>query len=46
MILVRSVVSVWNSVKELLMDIHGKLGIGGGEPLLWRALRTFPDTTA
>jgi len=42
---VRSVVSIVNSIKELLMGIHGKVSIGGGKPLLWRTLRTFPDTT-
>lgn len=46
MILVENVVSVWDSIKELLMEIHGKVSTCGGTPLLWRTFCTFPDTTA
>ncbi len=36
MMLVRNVVSVWDFIKELLMEIHEKVSISGGALLLWR----------
>jgi hypothetical protein len=35
--LVRIAVSVWDSLKELIMGIQGKIGFSGGTPLLWMA---------